>query len=505
MRKGVLLLVFAILLMGTVAMPLSSAQSVSLFEVDDYEKRIDASQTVTFEWVVYNNGTSDWLVEPRLETEHGDRWEATITPVYATLEPNQSQTFVLEIVPDRNSPTVTLDLDMTFECTRMDSPQETVNLEGGAELKILSLFGTNAGENKLFGIWQNPLPPPLDSNYGAFLVTVLGWLAIGFLIFLVVSPIVHHFTQRTRTVLDDMILRIVKGPVLIIIVIYGMVSSLEILNLPIDLIALIEITYQVMIIAIIAWLVYKVYDVVLTSVIGKYAKRTKTDADKVLVPVMEKIGMVIIPVIALIALLNVFGFDVTGLLAGMGLLSLVIAFAAQDTLSNYFAGLSIIMDRPFKIGETIQLDDEILEVKKIGMRSTTFYNIFKNDHVMIPNSDVATMKIVNLVKPDLKYKFSVTVGVAYGSDLELVKRLIGEAVEEHPNTLVDDFYKYYVRFQDFADSSLVFAVYAWVDSVMNQWRAASDIRESIDRKFREHGITIPFPQRTVWFNEAGKE
>jgi len=345
------------------------------------------------------------------------------------------------------------------------------------------------------------MPPPLDTTYGAFLITILGWIGIALFILFVVNPIVHHFTRKTQTDLDDRILKIVRGPVFLIIILYGAVSSLRILNLPSEILLTLEDIYAVGIILLIVWLSYKIFDSVLISYAHAYSSKTEMGLDDALVPLFEKLGMIIIPFIGLMLLFNHFGYDVTMFLAGLGVLGIVIGFAAQDSLSNFFSGIAILLDRPFKVGDLILYEDDVCEVTHIGLRSTTLYNTFLSENFILPNNDMANKKVTNIVKPDLRYKVKVEVGVAYGSDVDLVKRLMMEAAMEEPYVLKDQEHYPWVRFINFGDSALVFKLFMWVNDVNNQWLVTSNVRESINRKFKEHGITIPFPQMTVWFNE----
>jgi small-conductance mechanosensitive channel len=322
----------------------------------------------------------------------------------------------------------------------------------------------------------------------------------------VVDPVIHFMTRKTETQLDDILLRILRYPVFIFIVAYGIViNSLEILNLPRPDVRLIETAYSLIIILLVAYVAYKIFDEVVLYYAKEFAKKTDTEIDDIIVPVVEKLGMVLIPVLALIAIFNMFGYDVTVLLAGVGFLGIVIGFAAQSTLANFFAGLQMLVDRPFKIGDLLEIEGgDICEVTRIGMRSTTLYNTFTHEEVIIPNDQIANNKIVNMVEPDRKLIVTVKVGVAYGSDVEQVKRILLEEAAKLPNVLNTEDHKTVVRFSDFEASDLLFKTFLWVDDVKNQFKVGSDFREAILREFTNAGIEIPFPQSVVWLHEANE-
>lgn len=502
MKRGYLLLI-VLLMSALIFLPAVPAEEMTVFNIDGQSATVAGGESTTFRWVVYNNGTSNLIVQPSIQPSSGKSWSGEISPQFLTLKPNESGNFSLYITVDRTTPSQTVDITITFNSTRMDAPSDTETYVQSVHLDIISLFGTKAGENKIFGIWENFLPPPLDTNYGAFLITIIGWIVIALVFAYVIDPLIHHFTSKTETDLDDRILRILRTPLFLLIISYGAVSSLEILNIPEDIIALLEILYQTVVILIMVWVSYKIYDSILIEFARRYSRKTMTKIDDTLVPLLQKVGMVIIPLIGLALIFDLFGYDLTVFLAGAGLMGLVIAFAAQDTLSNFFAGLAILLDQPFKVGDLILLDGDVCEVRHIGMRSTKLYNTFKSEEFVLPNNDMASRKIVNLVKPDLKYKTSVEVGVAYGSDLDLVEKLIMEAAMEHPNVLKEPGHEPFVRFTEFGDSALIFKLFVWVDNVNNQWRVAHELRKAIDAKFRQHNIEIPFPQRTVWLHNIG--
>ncbi len=149
---------------------------------------------------------------------------------------------------------------------------------------------------------------------------------------------------------------------------------------------------------------------------------------------------------------------------------------------------------------------EYCRVENVGMRSTKLYNIRDHEMIILPNNSIANQKIKNLAEPDEKKRVAVNVGVAYGSDIERVKDILHEVLNEQDNVIDEEGFKPVVRFSDFADSSLEFNLWFWIDDYLEQWTVTSEIRNRIDQEFREAEVTIPFPQRTVWMkSEEDKE
>jgi MscS family membrane protein len=487
-----------LMMLSLAAAPALAQEPVNVFQVDTYTKQIDAGATSAFKWIVFNNGTSPRLIQASAAPSISQDVSESFDHPFIALNQSQSQTFTLTVTTAREMATTNVTYSVTFSATDMNNPANVTTLTVTAYLNVQSTFGKLAGQNKVFGIWQNPLPPPLDSNVGAFVVTLVGWILIALAFVFIVDPLVHYVTRKTDTDLDDIILRITRMPIFAFIIIYGSVSSLEILSLPRDLLAQIEMAYNVAFILLAVWVAYKVYDNIVLHYAKVYSSKTDTEIDDVLVPLMEKIGIIIIPLLGLIAILGMFGYDVTALLAGVGFLGIVIGFAAQSTLANFFAGIQLLADRPFKVGDLLEIDNgDLCEVTKVGMRATELYNPDTGETVVIPNNDMANKKIVNLVEPDRKLVVMVQVTAAYGSDVDLVMQVLRDTAREHPNVLLDPEHQPVVRFSDFGDSALVFKTFMWIDDVKNRYKVPSDFRQAINNKFAALGIEIPFPQTVV--------
>jgi len=486
----------ALLLMFVASAPVANANPINVFEVGSYEETVAAGTEVEFDWVVFNNETSPILVTPSAIQASPDITE-TFDPAFVTLDPGSSTTIRLKVGTDTNMGNANLTIDVAFTATPMNDPTVVWEESRSANLIVDSKLA-NVGNNAIFGIWPNQLPPPLDGNWGAFLVTLLGWVLIGLAFVFVVDPIVHYITRKTDIVLDDLILKIIRIPVFVFIITYGAVSSLEILNIDRDVVAQIETAYEVVVVLLVVWVAYKVYKEIVLYYAREYAKKTDTQMDDVAVPLLEKIGIVIIPLLGLMTILSMFGYDLTALLAGVGFLGIVIGFAAQSTLANFFAGLQLIADRPFKVGDILRLEDgDQLEVRHIGMRATELYNPDTDEIVVIPNNEIANRRIVNMVEPDRKLRIIVTVGVAYGSDVDKVMTIMRQTAMDHPNTLKGGEHMPVVRFYEFGESSLNFKIFIWVDDISNRFKVSSDFRQELNRKFAEAGIEIPYPQRVV--------
>lgn len=220
-------------------------------------------------------------------------------------------------------------------------------------------------------------------------------------------------------------------------------------------------------------------------------------------PLYQNLMLVLVWGLALYVVLTVWDLDVKPWLASAGVAGLAIGFAAKDTLANLFGGLFILIDRPYVIGDYVMLDNsERGCVTKIGLRSTRL--LTRDDvEVTIPNAICANAKIVNESSgPDPKSRVTLKVGVAYGSDVDKVKRVLLEsaaaaeflASEPEPR----------VRFTAFGASSLDFSLHCWTNQPAQRGAALDSMHTEVNRRFLEAAISIPFPQRDVHMNPGGE-
>ncbi|MEM2901091.1 MAG: mechanosensitive ion channel family protein, partial [Thermoplasmata archaeon] len=229
-----------------------------------------------------------------------------------------------------------------------------------------------------------------------------------------------------------------------------------------------------------------------------FAQKTESKLDDILIPVFEKVGMVVIILFAIAAILDYFSIDLTMFVAGGVVTSMVIAFAAQETLSNFFAGIFILIDRPFKEGDWVILPgDEMCRVEKIGLRSTKFYRRYDNTMIALPNNKLMSEKIVNFSEPDDIAKVRAKVGVAYGSDLKVVEDTLLSVAKSCPHVIKEGNMAPSVWIDRFGDSSIDFTLLTFVKNRDNRWDAEKFLLSNIYNEFKKRGIEIPFPQRVL--------
>jgi len=228
----------------------------------------------------------------------------------------------------------------------------------------------------------------------------------------------------------------------------------------------------------------------------RYTADERTELGQQLMPFLRRVVLIVLSVIVAIILLGHFNIEVSGIVATLGIGSLAIALAAQATLADTISGFVIMIDRPFRIGDRIELQDLDTwgDVVDIGLRSTRI-RTRDNRMVIVPNSVISKSLIVNHSYPDTLYRIESNVGVAYGTDVERARQVLVEAVKEVEGVLTDRPVEAF--FVEFGDSSLVFRVRWWLDSYVDTRRMFDKVNSAIYKALNEAQIEIPFPQRVV--------
>lgn len=196
-------------------------------------------------------------------------------------------------------------------------------------------------------------------------------------------------------------------------------------------------------------------------------------------------------ILTILIILESFGIKLTVLWAGSAALLVGVGLGLQSTFNDFVSGIILLIEGSIKIGDILEVDQDIIRIRRIGLRTseaTTRDDIV----VIIPNSIITTNKVINWSHQSNKTRFRIKVGVAYGSDIDLVEKLLYESAIEHPEVEKNGLIK--ARFTDFGNSSLDFEVLFFSKNIFRIENVKSDIRKTINRKFIENKITIPFPQ-----------
>lgn len=199
-------------------------------------------------------------------------------------------------------------------------------------------------------------------------------------------------------------------------------------------------------------------------------------------------------VIAFGLILESIGIRVTVLVAGSAALLVGVGLGLQQTFNDVISGVILLSERSIKIDDILEIDGDIVKIQDIGLRTSKGLNRDQIS-IIIPNSLITTNKVINWSHQTRHNRFRINVGVAYGSDVDLVSEVLKSSALENEN--VDKIDGVEVQLLDFADSSLNFQLLFYSDEIFRIERIKSDIRKVIARKFKENNIVIPFPQRDL--------
>ena len=182
------------------------------------------------------------------------------------------------------------------------------------------------------------------------------------------------------------------------------------------------------------------------------------------------------------------------LIAGSAALLVGVGLGLQQTFNDIVSGMILLSERSIKIDDILEIDGDIVKIQNIGLRTSKGLNRDQIS-IIIPNSLITTNKVINWSHQSKKTRFKIDVGVAYGSDVDLVVNVLKESALEHKQITNRELVE--VFFLDFGESSLQFRLLFYSENVFRIERIKSDVRKIINRKFKENNINIPFPQRDL--------
>ncbi|HKL66801.1 MAG TPA: mechanosensitive ion channel domain-containing protein [Bacteroidales bacterium] len=201
-------------------------------------------------------------------------------------------------------------------------------------------------------------------------------------------------------------------------------------------------------------------------------------------------------IISILLILETLGIKLNVILAGSAALLVGVGLGLQNTFNNFVSGIILLFEGSIKVGNILEIDGDVVKMERIGMRTSSAKN--RDDIIIIiPNSLITSNKVINWSHQSEKTRFKIKVGVAYGSDVDLVLKVLRESALEHPE--IKDKDSVNARFIDFGNSSLDFELLFFSSNIFRIENLKSEIRKVIYRKFTENNITIPFPQVDLHF------
>ncbi len=265
-------------------------------------------------------------------------------------------------------------------------------------------------------------------------------------------------------------------------------------------IPLIENIFHALLILLVASPAKSFLLIVLESLESNLAERTETNIDNIVIDLLNKFSGAIVYAVAVVIALDIMGVNVMPFIAGAGVLGVAVGFAAKDTLSNLIAGILLIIDRPFEIGDRIEVwstpagSSSWGDVIDIGLRATRIKTT-DNIVVIIPNNEIMTRDIVNYTILSTAIRVRVNIGIAYDTDMAKAKSTIIDVAKGVEWILAEPPPKVVVR--NFGESSVDLQLRVWINDARKRMDTISVITDVVKTSFDEKGIMIPYPRRDI--------
>jgi MscS family membrane protein len=310
-----------------------------------------------------------------------------------------------------------------------------------------------------------------------------------------IFPALHKITARTGNYWDDRILDAFLHPLEWMIVITGIFAALNYIPFNDRIDHGVLTVYRSAVIILITW---GIYDIASTDFLFSEEFKNKYNIDKLLVPLLSRTIRLVVLALAFVILIEEWGYEVSGLIAGLGIGGLAFALAAQHTLSNMFGGIVIISDKPFSIGDWIKTPSVEGVVEDISFRNTRV-RAFDQSLITVPNSTLANEPVTNFTRMG-KRRISFNLGLTYNTSraklqecVARIKDMLANHKDVHPETIL-------VSFNEFNDSSLdIFIYFFTLPTSLAEFLA---VRENINFEIlaivEELGISIAFPSRSIY-------
>lgn len=325
----------------------------------------------------------------------------------------------------------------------------------------------------------------------------LAWLLICWVVISYLKYIAHRIVEKTKTKVDDVIIREAQLPVWLILIIIGFFVVSRSVGLPPKITPYVDRFTQLAIVFII---VYFIIRLIINFI--QLAGRRNIGLRN-MIPTFSRIANVITWGVGLLILMDIFGISITPMLASLGIAGLAIGLALQDTLSNFFSGIYILASQPVRVGDYVELENGLKGyVVNIGWRETRI-RMLQNNTVVVPNSKLSQSIITNFYLPQQEMACLVQVGVSYESDLEKVERVtieVGKQILEKITGGIKTF-EPFIRYHTFNDFSINFTVILRVSEFVDKYLVTHEFIKALHKRYKEDGIVIPFPIRTVYLKQ----
>lgn len=322
-----------------------------------------------------------------------------------------------------------------------------------------------------------------------FLISLIGF----YFFWKLIDRHLSAWANKTKSDLDDRIVEGLRGPSKLLLVGLGLGLSLQLSPIAEPLQSPLMMSVKLFVISSLIWAVERLVTALIKS---DSLPSSVSEASRSLFRTLSK---VIIFSIGLLVILDTLGISITPLLASLGVGSVAIALAAQDTLSNLFSGFYLLLDRPFRIGDCIKIDSGVEGfVTKIGWRSTHI-RLYANNVAVLPNTKIASSMITNFDFPESDTSVPISCGVSYGADLQLVEQIVMEVafLIQNTTTMGSKVQAPGMVFTEFGAHAIHFNVVLKARRITEAPALKHEFIKALHARFQKENLLIPYPQIVV--------
>ncbi len=329
----------------------------------------------------------------------------------------------------------------------------------------------------------------IGNEYLLSLSILTGSIILAKLFLLVIKAYAHRLTKKTKTDLDDEILNAITSPIYMFFIVVGIYFALISLSILERYDNIIKNAYFVVAVLLATYLLTRLVRVLVARWLKVQKSFEKTPR------LVNLVVAIVLYITAILMILSHFDIQITPIMATLGIGGLAIGLALQNTLSNFFAGLHIISDKPVNVGDFIELDGNVSGyVVDIGWRSTRIKTL-PNTIIIVPNSKLAESIIINDSLPEQEMAALVQVGVDYGSDLKKVEKVtidVARHIQKTVSGAVKTFDPF-IRYHTFADSNINFTVILRVEKYVDKHIVTHEFIKALKERYDKEKIEISWP------------
>lgn len=344
---------------------------------------------------------------------------------------------------------------------------------------------------------------------GLFFIIIFLTFIIKTIFIYILDKKIAVFLRKSKSELDDLLLNTLRKPLSYLILLEGFYIGILSLQLPVNIglfniPSIINNIYTLSISFIFLYFIFNIIDVI-AYFLHNQAKKTKSTLNDQLVQMIVKSLRIVVVTLGILFILQNFGYNITSLIAGLGIGGLALALAAQNTVSNLFGSITIFSDKPFQLGDWVQVGDFEGIVEDVGFRTTRLRR-FDQSLVTVPNSQFISMGIINYSAMKRR-RVSFNLGITYGTSEKKIKEVVGgikKIIEEDEKF---DHSFFLVKFTEFGEFSLNIFIYCFTITI--DWAEHLSIKEDFNLKIlnllEELGVEIAIPSQKIFINNTKGE